>query len=206
MNINTNYVNYRYGSYRNVLSTGSSTADSIISDLFSKAQNGVENKEEVKSITAEQINHLKSKYNLSDLKFYANSPADEATARIMGENKAPEFLHEILEMGLITQEEYIECMTPISYATKPSNYDSLSPEEKATFVLDPYVEVSNPTALSTFLTAETEGMNLLDAFRVMAVKSQRSADLSLGLTSRQEFSQQASMYSRLSGLLGQIFE
>lgn len=206
MNINTNYVNYRYGNYRNILSTGSSTADSIISDLFTKAQSGVENNENIKNITTEQINYLRGKYKLSELKFHLLQPANEAAAKEMGVNRTPEFLNELLEMGLISQEEYNKCTDPEMYATKPSNYDSLSAEEKATFLLDPYVEVPNPTALSTFLTAETEGMNLLNAYRVMAVKSQRSADISLGLSSREKFSQQASAYSRLSGLLGQIFE
>lgn len=218
MNVNVSYglsylanafqANHGFGQASN---TRAQTSGLDLTNLVSSAEE--DETENVKKPTNQQKEYLKDKYTLSDLTFCYDAPGNDETAKSMqyGSSRVKDFMSELYEMRLISEKEYKSYASPGIWAVKPCKADlERLPHLKEGIWKEPslYGEDSGRgRAGESYINLyDINGMNLIDAFRLLAAEQAQSADLSLGQAAKEAFSSEAKMYSRLASLLEDIFQ
>ncbi|HIZ82497.1 MAG TPA: hypothetical protein H9722_10465 [Candidatus Mediterraneibacter pullistercoris] len=107
-------------------------------------------------LTPQQKSYLRNKYDLEDLNFNFDLPGNEAAMKEF-KSESFDFMNDLLQMNLISQEEYDKYLLPTMTEIRLPNYDEnlLSESKKEELRI---------------LKSDPSGINLLDAFKSLAVQ------------------------------------
>lgn len=207
MQINSYYTNI----YRSNLGSGSISKETKTTDAIGSVGFGaelleeLEDSKEVKTITEEQKQMLREKYTLDDLKytFYLNGDS----------GKTNEFMKDLKDMGIITENAVKVVEQPGVWEEKPDNYisfyASLSDEMKAVFDKvqwrPSWQGAPEHEHIYVYKAHDANEMNLLDACRHIAVAQQQSSSWALGEAAKEQFNNEAEIFNSLADLLEEIF-
>ncbi len=145
----------------------------------------------VGELTPQQKSYLRNKYDLEDLNFNFDRPGNEAAMKAF-KTESFDFMKDLLQMNLISQEEYDKYLLPSMPAISLPNYnENLLSDSK---LEELRILRSNPS-----------GNNLLDAFKSLTVQQSFRSNQALGKEQQEALANEAKMYDRLAHLLEEIF-